>query len=241
NKSNHPLNYGLWVSLSEKNYRDYKANFDKENHEKIFFGWLSSNISEYENTLAIPCDVKTKMGTSRPEIFPHHDFDHPFVRDYHNGISKQEAQVRINAVINRIGKPNKTQNKVHKQMTEIPVEKNEEEELPIPHIWRPTFKAIVSAFVKKDYGLGSGVKNVSPVSERTAKQIKEYVEDYGELLIELPEETWDTSVYICYGNFWNVLVDLYTEGEGLSDLVLNAEVRENNNEYLFEIKLVYVP
>lgn len=126
-------------------------------------------------------------------------------------------------------------------MEKIEVEKNEEEELPIPHVWRPTFKAIVSAFVRKDYRLGSSVKNVSPVSENRAEQIKEYVEDYGELLIELPEETWDTSVYICYGNYWNVLIDLYTKGEGLSDLVLNAEVGESNNEYLFEIKLVYVP
>ena len=126
-------------------------------------------------------------------------------------------------------------------MDEIAVEKNEEEELPIPHLWRPTFKAIVSTFVRKDYGLSSGIKNVSPVSESTTEQIKEYIEDYGEVLVELPDETWDTSVYICYGNYWNVLIDLYTEGEGLSDLVLNAEVRENNNEYQFDIRLVYVP
>lgn len=126
-------------------------------------------------------------------------------------------------------------------MDEIGVEKNEEEEFPIPHLWRPTFKAIVDAFVQKDYGLSSGIKNVSPVSESTTEQIKEYIEDYGEVLVELPDETWGTSVYICYGNYWNVLIDLYTEGEGLSDLVLNAEVRENNNEYQFAIRLVYVP
>lgn len=126
------------------------------------------------------------------------------------------------------------------KMNEIEVEKNEEEELPIPHLWRPTFKAIVSAFVQRDYGLNNGVKNVSTVSENTATQIKEYIEDYGEELIELPDETWDTSVYICYGEYWNVLIDLFTVGEGLSDLVLNVEVRENDNEYLFNIRLVYV-
>src|SRR5476649_1561029 len=27
------MEYGLWVSLSEKNYKDYKENFDNENHE----------------------------------------------------------------------------------------------------------------------------------------------------------------------------------------------------------------
>lgn len=126
-------------------------------------------------------------------------------------------------------------------MNEIIVEKNEEEELPIPHIWRPTFKAIVSAFVKKDYKLSYEIKNVNTISDKTAEQIKEYIEDYGEELIELPNETWNSSVYICYGNYWNILIDLYTKDEGLSDLVLNAEVREENKEYIFDIKLVYVP
>lgn len=126
-------------------------------------------------------------------------------------------------------------------MNEIVVEKNEESELPIPHLWRPIFNAIVNAFVKQDFNLCTGIKNVNPISQSKARQIKEYIEDYGEELVELPEETWETSVYICYGNYWNVLIDLYTEGEGLSDLVLNAEVKENNNDYLFDIKLVFIP
>jgi hypothetical protein len=126
-------------------------------------------------------------------------------------------------------------------MNEIVVEKNEEEELPIPHIWRPTFKAIVNAFVEKDYNLSSEIKNVNPISSKTAEQIKEYIEDYGEELTELPNETWDSSVYICYGNYWNVLIDLYTKNEGLSDLALNVELREINNEYIVDIKLVFVP
>ena len=126
-------------------------------------------------------------------------------------------------------------------MTEIKVEKNEENELPIPHIWRPIFKEIINAFVKGDYNLSSEIKNVNPISNETAEQIKEYVEDYGEELVELPNETWNSSVYIYYGDYWNVLIDLYTKEEGLSDLVLNAEIRENNNEYSIDIQLVYVP
>jgi len=126
-------------------------------------------------------------------------------------------------------------------MKKILVEKNEEEELPIPHEWRPIFKAILDAFANEDYQLSAGIKNVNPVSISTATQIEEYIEEYGEELIELPEDTWRSSVYIYYGNYWNVLIDLYTKGEGRSDLVLNAEVREINNDYVFEIRLVYVP
>lgn len=126
-------------------------------------------------------------------------------------------------------------------MKEISVEKNEEDEGPVPHVWRPIFKEIVNAFIKKDYGLSNGIDRVSSVSENTAEQIKEYIEDYGEELIELPEETWETSVYICYGDYWNLLIDLWTKSEGRSDLVLNAEVREKNDEYEVKIRLVYVP
>jgi hypothetical protein len=126
-------------------------------------------------------------------------------------------------------------------MSEILVEKNEEEELPIPHVWRPIFKNIVKAIVNKDYKLSLGVNNVNPVSDKTVNQIQEYVEDYGEELLDLPEETWDTSIYICYGDYWYVLIDLFTKNEGLSDLVLNAEVREKDNNYVVDINLVYVP
>lgn len=126
-------------------------------------------------------------------------------------------------------------------MKKIIVEKNEDHELPIPHVWRPIFKSIISAFVKRDYQLSSDIKNVNPVSKNTAEQIEEYIVEYGEELIELPEASWETSVYICYGDYWNVLIDLWTKGEGLSDLVLKAEVRERNNEYIVDINLVYVP
>lgn len=127
------------------------------------------------------------------------------------------------------------------KMQEILVEKNGENELPIPHIWRPTFIAIVNAFACQDYRLIAGVKDVKPVSAETAKQIKEYIQDYGEILVELPDETWDSSVSMYYGDYWNVLIDLYTQAEGRSDLVLKAEVKENGSGYIFDIELVYVP
>ena len=127
------------------------------------------------------------------------------------------------------------------KMTEILVEKNEVEEHPIPHVWRPIFKSIVKAFVNKDYNLSLGVNNVNPISDQTAEQIQTYIEDYGEELIDLPEKTWSSSVYIYYGNYWNVLIDLFSKNEGLSDLVLSAEVREKDNNYVIDIQMVYVP
>ncbi|MDB5136725.1 MAG: hypothetical protein JWP37_3328 [Mucilaginibacter sp.] len=95
------MEYGLWVSLSEKSYQDYKENFDNENHETKYFGWLSNDLPDYEFDDSIPTTVFTRTGTQRPEIVPHDDFDHPFVHDYYNGITKAEAESRIRAMIEK--------------------------------------------------------------------------------------------------------------------------------------------
>ncbi len=82
---------------------DYKENFNNPNHETGYFGWLCNNITEYGNTSLIPCDVMTKSGNDRPEIFPHEDYEHPFVNDYYKGISKAEAENRIDKMIKNVG------------------------------------------------------------------------------------------------------------------------------------------
>ena len=96
------LDYGLWVSLSEKSYDDYFSNFNNENHENRYFGWLEITIPEYIFNENIPTTVITKLGHERPEIFPHSDFDHPFVRDFYQGITKEEAQKRIHNILSNI-------------------------------------------------------------------------------------------------------------------------------------------
>ena len=93
------LDYGLWVSLSEKSFQDYTENFDNENHEAKYFGWLCNDIKGYNFTESIPTTVFVTKGNNRPEIFPHQDFDHPFVKDYYEGITKIEAEKRIQEML----------------------------------------------------------------------------------------------------------------------------------------------
>jgi len=93
------LHYGLWVSLSEKSFRDYTDNYKNENHEVSYFGWLCNDLPEYEFNESIPTTVHTKTGNQRPEIVPHEGVDHPFVHDYYNGITKAEAEKRINEML----------------------------------------------------------------------------------------------------------------------------------------------
>jgi hypothetical protein len=82
---------------------------------------------------------------------------------------------------------------------------------------------------------------VEMISKATALQIQCCVRNYGATLKFLPDETWDTSVCIWAGNHWDVLVDLHTNEEGLSDLVLSARVTDGDPGYRFSFPMVYVP
>lgn len=91
----HNLDYGIWVSLSEKNYQNYYDNYENDNQVTEYFGWFCSSIPGYDNTRGIPTTVRTRTGNKRPDVIPHEDFDHPFVNDYYSGITKLEAERRI--------------------------------------------------------------------------------------------------------------------------------------------------
>jgi hypothetical protein len=117
----------------------------------------------------------------------------------------------------------------------------DDSERPIPTAWRSVFRDVVRAFVAHDYLLAAGVPGVEGVSADSAAQMRNAVEDYGAELIELPDETWDSSVCVWYGTHWDVLVDLWSKAEGRSDLVLGARVTESGLGFTYRIQLVYVP
>ena len=119
--------------------------------------------------------------------------------------------------------------------------KDEENKLPIPHVWRNVFCQIVKSLSNKDYLVNSTIPNVPSLSLSDSKHIEDYIESYGEELTELPPETWCSSIYLWMGSHWHVIIDLWTLGECQSDLVLSAKVYETNNEYTFKIEMVYVP
>lgn len=93
------LDYGVWVSLSEKSYNDYRSNYDNELHEATYFGFLCNNLSGYEITLSIKCDVVLR-GKIRPEVIPHENqTDNAFVRDYFAGIDSKAVECKLKDVI----------------------------------------------------------------------------------------------------------------------------------------------
>jgi hypothetical protein len=120
--------------------------------------------------------------------------------------------------------------------------KDTELEVLVPEVWRPTLRAIVDSLVRRDVVLAADLTAVDAVSVAVTQLCLQAVANYGDVtLIPLPEDVWDTSVTRWHGDRWSCLIDLWTEEEGRSDLVLNVDVFENGPAYRFLVHLVYVP
>jgi hypothetical protein len=122
-----------------------------------------------------------------------------------------------------------------------PAVKDENNAHPIAGSWRPMLHNVVQCFVAGDYGLETCVFGVEPVSAKTAEHIRNYIAEYGATLVELPADSWQTSVAQWYGTHWDILVDLWTAEEGRSDLVLAGKIVDSHAGPRFTIHMVYVP
>lgn len=97
------LDYGLWVSVSEKTFNEYKAEFKKNVEGKTYFGRICNEIQDYKDTtLGLHVNIVTRANGIRPEIIPHQT-DHYLVSDWENGISISEAEKRVAEMVNNAG------------------------------------------------------------------------------------------------------------------------------------------
>ena len=99
-------------------------------------------------------------------------------------------------------------------------------EHPIPQDLRAVFEQIVLAFVEGDYRLaGRDIGRVASIDDELSAFIAESVSAYGSSLAPLNPKVWERSIYAHdTGERWSVLVDLTTEDEEVSDLVLHADL-----------------
>lgn len=118
--------------------------------------------------------------------------------------------------------------------------KDEENQRPIPSVWKGTLILIVEAIKLNNYEELNSASNVRTIQKLDVDRINENIEDYGCQLISLPESTWQTSVCQWQCEYWDVLVDLYTVEEGESDLSLSVRVLEKKHEFEFEVISVHV-
>jgi len=123
----------------------------------------------------------------------------------------------------------------------VSILKDADAQRPIPSEWRGVLSAIVDAFKEADFSLKRGVPGVLPIPAHDARRMEDNIKDYGARLISLPEEAWRTSACQWMTRYWDVLVDLFTEDEGVSDLVLAVRVYEKDQKYVFDVQSVHVP
>jgi hypothetical protein len=117
----------------------------------------------------------------------------------------------------------------------------DDREHPVPEPWRSTFRQIADAFVAGDFELRHrSIDDVEPVDQATAERIEANILAYGDPLAPLDEATWKRSVYRWMDGYWQVLVDLTTQGEPVSDLTLHANLHEGDCPSL-EVYSVHVP
>ncbi len=102
----------------------------------------------------------------------------------------------------------------------------DEQQHPIPEELRDVFVRIADAFVAGDYSLrAAGIAGVEPIDVDTAEYIDGCIAAYGDSLAPLNPAVWERSCYGWSGEHWEMLVDLTTQHEQVSDLVLHADLR----------------
>ena len=86
-----PFMWGVWVSLSEKNFERYVETYDDPVEEDEYFGWFCNRLPYYPDTVNLRTVVRPRRNNVRPflELQP---TEHPLSIDFYNGLTIQRAQ-----------------------------------------------------------------------------------------------------------------------------------------------------
>ncbi|WP_417492651.1 hypothetical protein [Maricaulis sp.] len=124
--------------------------------------------------------------------------------------------------------------------TIIPVQRNSDDEVPVPSEWRRALQQVVETIKDGDFAFSNIDIPVLPLSPGAAARISSTLRQYPCSLDSLPNRSWETSVCSWQDGYWDVIVDLFDNEEGLCDLVLQVRVHEFPG-YRFEIIGMFVP
>jgi hypothetical protein len=97
--TNDHLEWGVWVSLKDENFFIWQDNYDtpKRDHIGPFFGWLSTLLPAYPDTLHMKTMVHLRDNGVRPNVIVE-STDHPLSVEQHNGISMERVQEIVDFV-----------------------------------------------------------------------------------------------------------------------------------------------
>ena len=94
--------WGVWCSLSEKSYAEISAHWNDPDRVKLgpYFGWLSTKIPEYPDTMYLKTKVHQRDVGQRP-IVELESSNHPLSVDQRNGISTEHLRQIVETLLHQ--------------------------------------------------------------------------------------------------------------------------------------------
>ena len=86
-----PFMWGVWVSLSEQNFKRYLDTWDDPDETDAYFGWFCNRLPYYPDTLGLKTHVRPRKGGARPYLQLERN-GHLLAEHVHEGITVQQAQ-----------------------------------------------------------------------------------------------------------------------------------------------------
>lgn len=85
------LIWGVWISLSEANFDTLTEHWDKQETLEPMFGWLSTGLPCYPDTVNLKAMMHFRTDGIRPyiELEP---TDHPLAVEFRNGVTLERVQ-----------------------------------------------------------------------------------------------------------------------------------------------------
>jgi len=80
--------FGIWSTLSKKNFELYVDTFDSGDQGNLgpWFGWLSNRLHGYPDTLNLKCQIHPRANRQRPFV-ELESVDHPLAIEQRDGIT----------------------------------------------------------------------------------------------------------------------------------------------------------
>ena len=93
-----PFVYGVWVSLSAKNFRRFEELFESQDRaaERPYFGWFCNRIPGYPDTLNLKSKVVLRPHPLRPSI-ELEPTSHPLAVEQRHGIDEERVRQILEA------------------------------------------------------------------------------------------------------------------------------------------------
>lgn len=87
-----------WVRVDERDYLDLVEHWEQPAHRGEYCGTLASRLPGHPDSLSVPVRV-TAPGGLPPIIVPETGSDHPLVTEAREGVSRQEAELRLRSMM----------------------------------------------------------------------------------------------------------------------------------------------